>query len=53
LKTGIRLGGEGRMHEFDFAAWLDGTGITETKLNGKIDTDLSFTSADWQLKSRI
>lgn len=53
LKTGIRLGGEGHMHEFDFAAWLDGTDITETKLNGKIDTDLSFTSADWQLKTRI
>ncbi|MFB9859706.1 C45 family autoproteolytic acyltransferase/hydrolase [Salinicoccus siamensis] len=50
LTAGIQLG-SGPMHDFDFSAWLGGEAVNQQKISGQLATDLSFTTADWQLKS--
>lgn len=47
LTTDIRIG-NGEFNHFDFSSWLKGNSLNQTHIDSQIETDLKFTSADWQ-----
>ncbi|MCG1009355.1 acyl-CoA--6-aminopenicillanic acid acyltransferase [Salinicoccus sp. ID82-1] len=53
LTAGIKLGENGPLHEFDFKNWMDGQPVDYDIFHGYLDTELKFTSADWQRKTKI
>lgn len=53
LTAMIKLGENGPLHEFDFSRWIHGESMDQDVIHGYLDTDLKFTSADWQRKTKI
>ncbi|CAM4165052.1 C45 family autoproteolytic acyltransferase/hydolase [Lacicoccus alkaliphilus] len=52
LTTEFRIG-NGDFHFVDFKKWLDGSDLETDHFRSTIDTDLPFTTADWQRKKRL
>ncbi|WP_020007498.1 C45 family autoproteolytic acyltransferase/hydolase [Salinicoccus albus] len=47
LTAGIKLGENSQMNTFDFGRWLSGGELTQSSIEGLMNTSLKFTSADW------
>lgn len=50
LITGIRLGEQNGMRQFNFGEWLREEAIPQEKITGWINSNLKFTDSDWHPK---